>query len=138
MATTQIARTVGRPRLLVAIDPKEVGRRIKAARERKGWTQLEFAYAAKVSPSSISRWERGLLPPVRELMRIAGVLDVDVSELVEEQHAPVTQVDEQRLREIIREEIAPLLEARIEDDPPLPRTDGAGRPRAAGGRRRVR
>jgi len=84
-ATTQIAKTLGRLHLVVSFDPQGVGKRIAAARNKRGWTQLDFALKANISPSSVSRWERGLLPPVRELVRIAGVLEVDVAELVEEQ-----------------------------------------------------
>jgi transcriptional regulator with XRE-family HTH domain len=36
---------------------------------------LEFALKAHVSPSAVTRWESGKLPPVRELMRIADLLD---------------------------------------------------------------
>jgi transcriptional regulator with XRE-family HTH domain len=73
-------------RLLFAvstIDPKEIGERIAAARNRKGMTQLDLAYKASVSPSSIQRWEAGRLPPVRELIRLAGLLEIDPEELVE-------------------------------------------------------
>lgn len=84
MATTQFTRTHGRLLLAVALDPKEVGRRIKAARKRRGWTQLELATQhAHVSPSTVARWEAGKLPPVRELMRIADVLDVPAESFVE-------------------------------------------------------
>src|SRR4029077_7642111 len=69
--------------LAVALTPREIGQRIKAARKAKHWTQLEFALEAKVSPSTVARWERGQLPPVAELIRIAGVLEVEPEELVE-------------------------------------------------------
>jgi len=69
--------------LAVAMDPKEIGRRIKAAREMKGWTQLAFALEANVSPSTVQRWEGGQLPPVRELMRVSELLEVDPQQLVE-------------------------------------------------------
>jgi transcriptional regulator with XRE-family HTH domain len=81
--TTQIAALPGRLQLLMSFEPEEIGRRIKAARERKGWTQLQFALEAGKSPSTTYRWEHGRLPPVHELVRIAGLLDVDVTELVE-------------------------------------------------------
>jgi transcriptional regulator with XRE-family HTH domain len=48
-----------------------------------GWTQLAFALEADVSPSTVTRWESGKLPPVRELMRIAELLGVSPEELVE-------------------------------------------------------
>lgn len=75
--------------LEVTIAPEEIGRRIKAARHRRGWTQLQFAAAANVSPSSVQRWEAGKLPPVRELMRLADVLEIATEELVEVE--PVSQ-----------------------------------------------
>lgn len=80
---TQFTRNHGKLLLAVAMDPREVGRRIKLARERKGLTQLEFALEANVSPSSVARWESGKLPPVRELMRLADLLEVPVEDLVE-------------------------------------------------------
>lgn len=69
--------------LAMALSPAEVGKRIKQAREQQGWTQLDFALEAHVSPSSVARWEAGKLPPVRELFRIAELLEVEVDQLVE-------------------------------------------------------
>jgi transcriptional regulator with XRE-family HTH domain len=69
--------------LAVSLDPREVGRRIAGARDAKGWTQLAFALAADVSPSTIQRWEAGKLPPVRELLRVAELLEVEPDTLVE-------------------------------------------------------
>lgn len=63
--------------LVATVDPMEIGRRIKQAREQKGWTQLVFALEANVSPSTVTRWESGKLPPVRELIRVAQLLGVD-------------------------------------------------------------
>jgi transcriptional regulator with XRE-family HTH domain len=68
----------------VVLDPNEIGRRIAAARRRKGWTQLDLALRAHVSPSSISKWERGRLPPVPQLIRLAEVMEIDPGELVAE------------------------------------------------------
>ncbi len=91
-------------RLLLAtvIGPQEIGKRIKRARERRGWTQLQLAMEANVSPSSVARWESGKLPPVRELTRIAGVLGVDTSELVEEPAADESDVS------LLRSEVSEL------------------------------
>lgn len=105
----------------MAMDPREVGRRIKEARERKGWTQLYFATeVASVSPSTIARWEAGKLPPVRELMRIAETLDVPIEELVE---PTVGDSEETRLRQAVRAELAEireLLESLLSRIPPPP------------------
>jgi transcriptional regulator with XRE-family HTH domain len=82
------------------MEPKEIGRRIQAARKRKHWTQLEFAHEAAISPSSVARWERGQLPSVRELIRVAGVLEIDPEELVEEEPSEDDQLAD------LREELA--------------------------------
>lgn len=114
--TTQKDRTFRTLLLAVAIGPDEIGRRIKAAREKRGWTQLQFAMEANVSPSSVQRWEGGRLPPVRELVRIAEILGVTTDELVEPD-GTVSFDDEDRLRAIVHEELAGVREtmARIEE-----------------------
>lgn len=67
----------------MALEPEEIGRRIKAAREAIYLTQLQFAALANVSPSTVARWEAGKLPRVRELIRVAPLLQIDAVELVE-------------------------------------------------------
>jgi len=88
--------------LAVSIEPQEIGQRLRGARERKGWTQMQFANEAHVSLSSIQRWERGSLPPIRELIRLAGVLDVDPEQLVEVEPTSDDQIAD------LREEVAEL------------------------------
>ena len=83
IAATQWTATRGRLLLVATVDPREIGRRIKLAREKKTWTQLTFALEANVSPSTITRWESGKLPPIRELIRVAGLLGVEPDYLVE-------------------------------------------------------
>jgi transcriptional regulator with XRE-family HTH domain len=65
------------------MDPREIGRRIKTARDAKLWTQADLSRHANVSLSTVSRWENGKLPPVPELVRVAGVLEVEPGWLVE-------------------------------------------------------
>lgn len=84
MPSTQTAPFPGTLLLAMQIDPHEIGRRIKAARVRKGWTQMDLAVEGKVSVSSVQRWEGGGMPPLRELFRIAELLEVDPAEFVEE------------------------------------------------------
>lgn len=80
---TQWSTVQGTLLLAVSLAPEQIGERIAAARKKKGWTQLQFALEANVSPSSITRWEGGKLPPIRELIRIADVLGVEPEEFVE-------------------------------------------------------
>ena len=115
----------------MALEPREIGRRIAAAREAKGWTQLDFAYEAGKSPSTISRWERGELPTVRELMRIAGVLEVPAEELVEPLSADGA-TDQEGWRLVLeavaeqREALRLLLEELLERLPPAKRDSRRG------------
>jgi transcriptional regulator with XRE-family HTH domain len=110
-ATTHFSRSHGTLLLAVAMDPKQIGRRIAEARERKGWTQLAFALEANVSPSTVQRWESGKLPPVRELMRVAELLEVEPEQLVE--LAPTNEDQVLELRNELARTQAAL--ARIEE-----------------------
>lgn len=93
--------------LAVQIEPQEIGRRLAVAREAKGWTQFDLANEASVSVSSIQRWESGKLPPVRELVRMAGLLDIETDELVTPTEAAAT--DEEFRREV-RGQLGAILE----------------------------
>jgi len=64
---------------------KESGRRLKAAREDRGWTLAELS--AKVgrtlSPSRISNYEQGIrMLGVKECLALAAVLHVSPSHLM--------------------------------------------------------
>lgn len=62
----------------VPLTPGEVGARIASAREEmkpKPWSQFDLALALGVSPSTVYRWEKGKLPSVNELIRLADVLE---------------------------------------------------------------
>lgn len=78
------ARDYGTLLLASQMEPQEIGANIRRARTQRGWTQLAFAVQAGTSVSTIQRWEAGHLPPVRELYRIADLLGIEVSELVED------------------------------------------------------
>lgn len=61
----------------------ELGRRIRQRREAKGLKQEELATHASISRSSIANIERGQQQaPVHVLFAIAGVLDVELAELL--------------------------------------------------------
>ena len=61
----------------------EVGRRLKQARDAKGFNQLDLAYLAGVTTSSISAYENGhKLPSVATLLDLAHVLGIDPGTLI--------------------------------------------------------
>jgi transcriptional regulator with XRE-family HTH domain len=58
-----------------------VGRGIRRARERKGWTQTELARAVLASDAQVSRWENGrAVPRIETLEQIAAILDTTIDE----------------------------------------------------------
>jgi transcriptional regulator with XRE-family HTH domain len=106
------------------LEPKEIGRRISAAREKRGWTQMRFANEANVSMSSVQRWEAGKLPPVRELMRLAEVLGIPTEDLVEpeENVETLAAIREQLSAEVARfGKLNDRLEARLRESATQPR-----------------
>jgi transcriptional regulator with XRE-family HTH domain len=94
---TQFAAIRGSLLLAMSLEPAEIGTRIREARLRKGWTQLQLALEADVSPSTVTRWERGGLPPMRELIRLAGVLEVPAEALVDSPPSGDGVIDSARL-----------------------------------------
>lgn len=65
------------------MDSREVGSRIRAARERLGMTQAGLAARVGVSRSAVAQWETGRSGQVgSNLTQIAVVLDVGVEHLL--------------------------------------------------------
>lgn len=66
-----------------------IGKNIKAFREERKMTQEQVAEALKVSFQAVSSWERDeYKPDTDKLIRLAEVLEVSVSAIVEERHKP--------------------------------------------------
>lgn len=56
---------------------------VKSRRRALGMTQLELAYALKVTPTTVSKWERGAAKPKFKILAdLARVLRVTEQELV--------------------------------------------------------
>lgn len=65
------------------MDFRPMGRRLKEARERKGYTQEQLAEKLDLSVQHISVMERGIKTPRMEtFIRIANELDVDANFLL--------------------------------------------------------
>lgn len=59
------------------------GHRLRLLREKKGWTQEEFAHRANSDQGSISRFELGRQEPgLYTLEDFAGAFDMTVSQLM--------------------------------------------------------
>ena len=56
---------------------------LKAARVRKGWTQLHLAIVLGVSQQTIAKWEAGKNTPksLKDMRRIEGVLGISMFDL---------------------------------------------------------
>jgi ribosome-binding protein aMBF1 (putative translation factor) len=58
----------------------ELGRSVRALRERRGWSQTELARAAGMSQSSVARFEAGgTVPTLPVLDRLARALDAQLT-----------------------------------------------------------
>jgi Zn-dependent peptidase ImmA (M78 family)/DNA-binding XRE family transcriptional regulator len=61
----------------------DIGRRLKAARQRAHVSQAELAARLDVTQTAISYWEAGRrLPGIDDLMKIAGFLDAPLTDLL--------------------------------------------------------
>jgi transcriptional regulator with XRE-family HTH domain len=56
---------------------------IRELREAQGWTQLDVAYKAGVTPATVSNWERGIYEPkVSQLRKLAKLFGVRMDEIM--------------------------------------------------------
>lgn len=73
---------VARRRLGVRREESAV-KTIRELREERDWTQLELAYKLKVTPATVSNWERGIYEPkasqLRAIARLFGVSMDDIA-----------------------------------------------------------
>ncbi len=62
---------------------KEVGKKIKTIRIKKGLTQLDLSVLANCESNSIYRFEKGLSnPTVKTMFHIARALEVNIEDIV--------------------------------------------------------
>jgi transcriptional regulator with XRE-family HTH domain len=107
------------------------GARIKQARRRAKWSQRDLAAEVDVSPTTISKYERGLSKPGSEvIMQIADALDLGVSFFLRPQRvgtiepayrklSSLNKGDERQLTERIRDWLERYLEVEeiVEPEP---------------------
>jgi transcriptional regulator with XRE-family HTH domain len=63
----------------VRMDAGEIGRRIRAGRERRHWTQAQLAEAVGIkSLRTIGGWERGEFIPQNRIAALEDVLEIDL------------------------------------------------------------
>ena len=85
------------------MNEKAIGRRIKAAREKKGMTQEQLAEWVELSPMHVSVIERGVkLPKLETLINIANVLDVSADVLLQDVVKNQTKLYSSEASELIR------------------------------------
>jgi len=59
------------------------GEKLKAERNKKGWTQDELAEKLFVSRQSVSKWENGLnYPSIEIIIRISDLFGLTIDELL--------------------------------------------------------
>jgi transcriptional regulator with XRE-family HTH domain len=88
--------------------PRDIGARIRTAREEQGWTQDQLAETVGVSRSAVAQWETGRAGQVTtNLTRVASALGVGVEYLMHgrDKFAPshVSSGDELAILRLYRE-----------------------------------
>jgi transcriptional regulator with XRE-family HTH domain len=74
---------MGRPRVKVTIAKDEVGRRIKAARLRAGYSQEKLAEILEITQARVSDIERGARKPtLQQLARVSRALKIPTDQLL--------------------------------------------------------
>ena len=69
--------------------------RVKAERLNRGWTQTELAYFARMSSADVSRIVSGrMIPYPAHAQRLARVLDLAPSDMLEEVELPLSSPEE--------------------------------------------
>ena len=64
-------------------NPRDIGARIRTAREEQGWTQDQLAAEVGVSRSAVAQWETGRAGQVTtNLTRVAASLGIGVEQLM--------------------------------------------------------
>ena len=89
------------------LTPDQVGDRIRAARLSNGWTHEELARRMNANWRTVQRWQKGQLPRLQTLLRLADVLGVPHSYLIEADDSVTTIAD---LRDRV-DELTGLVEA---------------------------
>jgi transcriptional regulator with XRE-family HTH domain len=89
-------------------NPRDIGARIRTAREEQGWTQDQLAVEVGVSRSAVAQWETGRAGQVTtNLTRVAAALGVGVEHLMygRDKFAPgqVQRGDELAMLRLFRE-----------------------------------
>lgn len=64
-------------------EPEQFGHNVRAARQRRGWTQEDLAHATGLATVQVSRIERGRREVrLTTLLRLVRALDVTADELL--------------------------------------------------------
>ena len=65
--------------------------KLKALREKRGYTQEEVAIKLNISRQSVSKWENGINEPdIENIKKICSILDCSLNELLDDNHEVVT------------------------------------------------
>lgn len=73
------------PRQTAATELAALGRRLREFRKMRGWTLAEMSAQTRLAASTLSKVENGQISPGYDnLMKIAGALGIDISQLLSE------------------------------------------------------
>jgi transcriptional regulator with XRE-family HTH domain len=112
--------------LATVFEPQAIGDRLAKARDEAGLTQEDAADLVGVSTRSLQGYEYGDVVPYKKMRALAEVYRKPIEWLL---HGDPDATGEEALRQAVREELEPLVEAlrrveaRLEDAEPPPEDD---------------
>lgn len=87
----------------VLLSKQKIGGRIRALRERRGWSQGKLAERLKAHPQNVSQIERGVRGvSLQQVVRLARVLDVSTDEILGRQEQDSGVGSDRRLMRRLR------------------------------------
>lgn len=106
-------------------DSEEIGLKIREARLARGWTHEELARRMGVNWRTVQRWQKGRLPRVETLRRLAAVLDIPPATFLDVEGEVTLSDLRDRLAEVTArlDRLSAALDELVrEDDEPSPRS----------------
>jgi len=89
--------------LMIEIDKKLFGKRLKELREKRGMTQEELSNLLDIEWQHISRLENGKnLPSCAILIALAEIFDVDIREFTRYEHLQTSTNIDEKISELIK------------------------------------
>lgn len=72
----------------------DVGKKIKDARQKKGWTQTQLGDSVGVTKSAVMKWEKGIVENIKRsmILKLSDTLDISPLDVLGIEVPPIKQL----------------------------------------------